>query len=205
MILIFSVSNRTPPLLLSNNPAIDVACFLGEGDADFEEGVWVRGEWECISLLVNLDEGFFGCAVELQFDDVYVAFCLDKEVDAPGGGAVLCLHCEAHQLEDDVYVVLEIYFRFVLGEVVGYVGEKRLKSRNEAVGIAAYGITAESPDVLKALASSVVHVYREQVLEKAFAHFSVWKTKTVDIHLLVIALQREVTGLEEKGDRGVSV
>ena len=89
--------------------SVDSSFLRREIDTDGNYFAVVGGVGFCIALVIDLLEGSFGRAVELELDDIYVARTLHHTVNAPlaclllGYGAV-----ETEHLDDEIERVLEI-------------------------------------------------------------------------------------------------
>ena len=94
--------------LFFNNPPLYPPDFVAEVDTDLIEGPSVGGKGGGIAFLIDLADGFFGCAVQLELHDVDVLVRLHHHVDAAVGRAVFRLGIEAQQLEDDEEHVLVV-------------------------------------------------------------------------------------------------
>ena len=64
----------------NNYPSVNIACPGGEVHPYFEEFAGVRGEREGILPVLDLIQGLFGTAVELELHDVYVVSGLENQV-----------------------------------------------------------------------------------------------------------------------------
>ena len=123
--------------LFFNNPPLYPPDFVAEVDTDLIEGSSVGGKGGSIAFLIDLADGFFGSAVQLELHDVDVAVGLHYHVYATVGRAVFCLSVEAQQLEDDEEHVLVVPFQ-VACQLVGCVGKEALEAAHEGVGVAAF-------------------------------------------------------------------
>ena len=89
--------------------SVDSSFIRREIDAEGNHFAAVGGVGFCIALVLDLLEGSFGRAVELELDDIYVARTLHHTVNAPlaclllGYGAI-----ETEHLDDEIERVLEI-------------------------------------------------------------------------------------------------
>ena len=66
-----------------HQPAVDVARLAAEVDAHAEDPARVRDEGAGIVFVLNLPQGLFGGAVQLELHDVDEAVGLQHQVDAP--------------------------------------------------------------------------------------------------------------------------
>jgi len=57
-------------------PTLHITCLGTEFNADLYDLTFVRLERFCISFLLNLLEGFFGCTIQFEFEDVDIIFSL---------------------------------------------------------------------------------------------------------------------------------
>ena len=101
-----------------NLPTVDAAVCGGEVHADSEHSSRVVGERAGVAFLFDLREGVVRGGVGLDLYDVDVVLGLDEDVDAAVGGRALCLDIFSHQLDDDVYRVLEVFLAVALDLVV---------------------------------------------------------------------------------------
>ena len=74
--------------LFFNNPPLYPPDCVAEVDSNFIEGSAVGGEGGGVAFLVDLADGFFGSAVQLELHDVDVSVGLHHHVYAAVGRAV---------------------------------------------------------------------------------------------------------------------
>ena len=118
--------------LFFDNPPLYLPDFVAEVDTDLIEGSSVGGKGGSVAFLIDLADGFFGSAVQLELHDVDVVVGLHYHVYATVGRAVFCLSVEAQQLEDDEEHVLVVPFQ-VARQFVGRVGRTKLLISKEGL------------------------------------------------------------------------
>ena len=89
--------------------SVDSSFIRREIDAEGNHFAAVGGVGFCIALVLDLLEGSFGRAVELELDDIYIIRTLHHAVYAPLACFLLCYGAvETEHLDDEIEGVLEI-------------------------------------------------------------------------------------------------
>ena len=101
-----------------DNPPLYPPDFVTEIYTYLIKGSAIRGKGGSVAFLIDLADGFFGTAIQLELHDVDVAVGLHHHVYATVGCTVFCLSIETQQLEDDEEHVLVVPFQ-VARQLVG--------------------------------------------------------------------------------------
>ena len=87
--------------LFFDNPPLYSPDFVAEIYTYLIEGSAVGGKGSGVAFLIDLADGFFGTAIQLELHDINVAVGLHHHVYATVGCTVFCLGVETQQLEDN--------------------------------------------------------------------------------------------------------
>ena len=128
------VSNNRLPFLLQHRVAYR-ALLCGEVYTYFIYMPAVGGKGRAVVLFFYLAQGGIGCLVNLQLEYIDIVACLHHYVHAAIGSMPLNVYIQAHQLEQHIYHVLEIYL-LVAHYLIVATGKQTLQAVHEAFRIA---------------------------------------------------------------------
>ena len=103
-------------------------------------------------------------------------------------------YIQAHQLEQHIYHVLEIYL-FVAHYLIVATGKQTLQAAHEAFRIARAHFLYEVANLEWSLLRGLGGIEGNEIPDEAFANLTVGKAEEIGLELLVIARYREITAL----------
>ena len=160
----------------------------------------VGGKCRAVVLFFYLAQGGIGSLVNLQLEDIDEVACLHHYVHAAIGSMPLNVYIQAHQLEQHIYHVLEIYL-LVAHYLIVATGKQTLQAVHEAFRIARAHFLYEVAYLEWSLLRGLGGIEGNEIPDEAFANLTVGKAKEIALELLVIARYREITALIKQRQR----
>ena len=182
------------------HPTLDIARSITEIHPYLEYLAAVRCKRQCVLLVVNLLQSLFRSAVQFEFHYINVLVGLQYKVYPALRSVILRFYIETHQFENDEEHILIVQLQF-FHQFVGSIGKETLQAAEESIGLSSLYFLYKLLYFKRCFNLVETCIVRYEESNKTFFHLTIGKAETINSKTFIIPLYREITALENYGQR----